>query len=83
MLEEDFEEQMDGLIDDATHAANNLIPNKTLERLSADERSNLLVQLNDAISLVFKEFIEPDDLEPSEAYAKYEETGDERLRTVM
>lgn len=62
MLEQDWEDAMDSIIDDATHAVNNLIPDKALARLTEDQRSDLLVQINDALSPILREHIEPDDL---------------------
>jgi len=40
---------VDALTDDATHAVNNLIPDAALAYLSDDERSDLLVRINDAL----------------------------------
>jgi len=48
----------DDLIDDATHAVNNLIPDHLLNVLSDDERSNLLVGINDALTQVLADYIE-------------------------
>jgi hypothetical protein len=48
----------DDLIDDATHAVNNLIPDHLLAVLSDEERSNLLVGINDALTLVLADYIE-------------------------
>jgi hypothetical protein len=48
----------DNLIDDASHAVNNLIPDHLLATLSDDERSNLLVGINDALTLVLADYIE-------------------------
>ncbi len=51
----------DDLIDDATHAVNNLIPDHLLAVLSDDERSNLLVGINDALTLVLADYIDRKD----------------------
>lgn len=51
-------DEFDDLIDNATHAVNNLIPDHVLASLSQDERSNLLVQINDALTDVIGPFIE-------------------------
>jgi hypothetical protein len=48
----------DDLVDDATHAVNNLIPDHLLAALSDNERSNLLVGINDALTLVLADYIE-------------------------
>lgn len=48
----------DDLVDDATHAVNNLIPDHLLAALSDDERSNLLIGINDALTLVLADYIE-------------------------
>ena len=44
-------DELDELIDDATHAVNNLIPDK----LTADQRSALLYRINDALSPIISE----------------------------
>jgi hypothetical protein len=49
------------LIDDATHAVNDLIPDEVLAAMSADERSDLLVRINDALSPILRDAIEPED----------------------
>ena len=51
-------DEFDDLIDNATHAVNNLIPDHVLASLSQDERSNLLVQINDALTDVIGPFTE-------------------------
>jgi hypothetical protein len=48
----------DDLVDNATHAVNNLIPDHLLAVLSDEERSNLLVGINDALTLVLADYIE-------------------------
>lgn len=48
----------DDLIDDATHAVNNLIPDHLPNVLSDDGRSNLLVAINDALTQVLADYIE-------------------------
>ena len=44
------EDQLDALVDSATHAVNNLIPDRMLDMLDAEERSSLLIRINDALS---------------------------------
>lgn len=48
-------DELDELIDDATHAVNNLIPDKILDKLTADQRSALLYRINDALSPIISE----------------------------
>lgn len=54
-------EAFDDLIDEATHAVNNLIPNHALAVLSDGERSKLLVEINDALTAILNEYV-PKDL---------------------
>lgn len=54
-------DQFDELIDDATHAVNNLIPDRVLAGLSDDERSTLLTELNDALTAVLDHCIKKED----------------------
>ena len=49
------------LIDDATHAVNDLIPDEVLAAMSADEHSNLLVRINDALLSILQDIIEPEE----------------------
>jgi len=51
-------DQFDALIDDATHAVNNLLPDPTLAALTASERSYLLAEINDALTSVLDRYIE-------------------------
>lgn len=51
------DDKFNELIDDATHAVNNIIPDEYLDRLSPDEHSNLLVQINDALSPLLSEVV--------------------------
>ena len=44
------DDQFDTLLDDATHAVNNLIPDQWLNMLGGHGRSGLLVQLTDALT---------------------------------
>jgi len=53
-------DEFDDLIDDATHAVNNPIPDRVLATLSDAERSNLFVAINDALTLVLVDDIERD-----------------------
>ncbi|MDF0491469.1 hypothetical protein PX699_16830 [Sphingobium sp. H39-3-25] len=57
------DDEFDELVDDATHAVNDLIPDRYLDSLSPDERSNLLVQINDALTPILRDLIgwEPED----------------------
>ncbi len=48
----------DELVDDATHAVNNLIPDPILQRLTSGEHSALLVQINDALTLILREIVD-------------------------
>ncbi|WP_298673148.1 hypothetical protein [uncultured Sphingomonas sp.] len=61
MTEDDF----DKLVDDATHAVNNLIPAHLLDGMTAGQRSDLLVQVNDALTPTLRDLMEPTD-EPGE-----------------
>lgn len=51
------EDEFDQLIDEATHAVNNLIPDGVLDLISEEQRSKLLVQINDALSLILRELV--------------------------
>lgn len=51
------EDAFDELIDDATHAVNNLIPMDVLAKLSADAHSDLLVRINDALTPILRDII--------------------------
>lgn len=53
-------DEFDDLVDDATHAVNNLIPDHVLERLSVPEHSKLLVEINDALTAILNQYIEQD-----------------------
>ena len=50
--------EFDALIDNATHAVNDLIPDRCLGVLSADGHSNLLVQINDALTPILRDVID-------------------------
>ncbi len=52
------DDEFDALVDDATHAVNNLIPDRLLKVLSAAGRSNLLVQINDALTPILRDVID-------------------------
>ncbi len=59
------EDEFDELVDDATHAVNNLIPDEFINALSRDERTALLHTINDALTPILRGLIEPrqgDDL---------------------
>ncbi|MDF0490219.1 hypothetical protein PX554_18995 [Sphingomonas sp. H39-1-10] len=45
-----IDDQFDALVDDATHAVNNLIPDRWLTELGDTDRSDLLVRINDALT---------------------------------
>lgn len=49
------DDELDELIDDATHAVNDLIPDKILNNLTPSEHSDLLVRINDALSPILSE----------------------------
>ncbi|WP_263588842.1 hypothetical protein [Sphingopyxis sp. GC21] len=52
------EDQFDGLVDNATHAVNDLIPGWVLEELSASQRSEMLIRINDALTPILREAID-------------------------
>lgn len=57
-------DQFDELIDEATHSVNNLIPDEVLAKMSGDQRSALLVSINDALTGILSEIIPqtPEDM---------------------
>ncbi|MBO9375523.1 hypothetical protein GG804_01970 [Sphingomonas histidinilytica] len=55
------EDEFDQLVDEATHAVNNLIPDRFLDRLGGNARSGLLISINDALTAILRDVIEPDD----------------------
>lgn len=57
------DDEFDELVDDATHAVNDLIPDRYLDGLSPGEHSSLLVQINDALTPILRDLIgwEPED----------------------
>ena len=61
-----IDDQFDALVDDATHAVNNLIPDRWLNMLGGTDRSNLLVQINDALTPIlrdaFDNLVRPSDI---------------------
>lgn len=60
------DDAFDELVDDATHAVNDLIPDHIVERLTADERSDFLVQINDALTPILRALVgwqDPGDAE--------------------
>jgi hypothetical protein len=48
------EDDTDGLINEMAHAAYKLIPDAILDRLDADERSDLLVGIDDALAQILR-----------------------------
>ena len=52
------EDQFDGLVDNATHAVNNLIPGWVLEELGDSQRSEMLIRINDALTPILREAID-------------------------
>jgi len=55
------DDQFDALVDDATHAVNNLIPNSVLDGLGKSERSELLFQINDALTPILRDVVDRTD----------------------
>lgn len=51
------DDEFDQLVDDATHAVNDLIPDPCLSRLDADSRSDLLYRINDALSPILRDVV--------------------------
>jgi hypothetical protein len=51
------EDTFDELIDDATHAVNNLIPNSVLAKMTPDAHSDFLVRINDALTPILRDLI--------------------------
>lgn len=52
------DDQFDALLDDATHAVNNLIPDKYLNHMGDTARSGLLVSINDALTAILRDVID-------------------------
>lgn len=52
------EDQFDALVDDATHAVNNLIPDRYLAGVDDTARSGLLVSINDALTPILRDAID-------------------------
>lgn len=52
------DDQFDALVDDATHAVNNLIPERLLNGQGSTGRSNLLFQINDALTPILRDVID-------------------------
>jgi len=61
------DDQFDALVDDATHAVNNLIPNSVLDGLGKSERSDLLFQINDALTPILRHVIDSGSNNPTQA----------------
>ena len=55
------DDQFDALVDDATHAVNDLIPDTVLDGLRDSERSDLLFQINDALTPILRDVIDRTD----------------------
>ena len=55
------DDHFDGLVNDATHAVTNLIPNTVLDGLRDRERSDLLFQINDALTPILRDVIDRTD----------------------
>ncbi|GLI98191.1 hypothetical protein [Sphingobium sp. BS19] len=55
------EDEFDALVDDATHAVNNLIPDRYLTPMGDNARSGLLVSINDALTAILRDVVEPDN----------------------
>ncbi|AJA09721.1 MULTISPECIES: hypothetical protein [Sphingopyxis] len=54
------EDEFDNLIDNATHAVNNLIPSSLLAGMDAEGRSNLLILINDALAPILRDLGPPE-----------------------
>lgn len=52
------DDQFDTLVDDATHAVNNLIPDRLLDGLGNSGRSDLLCRINDALTPILRDVID-------------------------
>jgi hypothetical protein len=53
------EDDLDDLVDDATHAVANLIPLGAWRRLGRDRQSSILAQINDSLSPILAEVTAP------------------------
>src|SRR3546814_12215414 len=53
------EDEFDQLVDDATHAVNNLIPDLYLDGMGDTAHSGVLYAINDALSTILRDVIEP------------------------
>lgn len=54
------EDQFDELVDDATHAVNNVIPDHLFAELSNSRHSSLLIEINDALTAILREYFASD-----------------------
>ncbi|RKE68152.1 hypothetical protein [Pseudorhodoplanes sinuspersici] len=54
------QDEFDNLVDDATHAVNNLIPDHLLDEMSDRRRSSLLIEINDALTAILREYFPSD-----------------------
>lgn len=52
------DDQFHALVDDTTHAVNNLIPASLLDGLGSAGRSNLLFRINDALTPILRDVID-------------------------
>ena len=55
------DDHFDRLVNDATHAVTNLIPDTVLDGLRDRERSDLLFQINDALTPILRDVIDRTD----------------------
>src|SRR3546814_11931654 len=54
------EDEFDDLVDNATHAVNNLIPSSLLAGMDAEGRSHLLILINDALAPILRDLGPPE-----------------------
>src|SRR3546814_17618794 len=54
------EDEFDDLVDNATHAVNNLIPSSLLAGMDAEGRSHLLNLINDALAPILRDLGPPE-----------------------
>ena len=52
------EDEFDEMVDDATHAVNNIIPDEMLAKLSVDQHTALLTRINDALTPILFDIVE-------------------------
>lgn len=51
------DDAFDELVDDATHAVWNLVPDEKVAALSPDQRSDLMVRINDALTPILRDAV--------------------------